>query len=220
MAKKEPETTEEVKLFAVVSIAQMGPAIAALERIGVVDVGYEFITHVNHFKNKKVHEVSATDFAAEYVQANPRFTSAAIVAHFKAAGRQGSAAYYGLKKLAEANVIRKSGDEFIRVEALPAPEPKAKGQHYEVPNKGLIEGAIKGRKQFTVRELRDLFVKEGRQEKSISPILSKMASEKLIKKAGPGEYTVLAKGAKAAAEAPAPIPNGASLNGSGVAAHG
>ena len=65
-------------------------------------------------------------------------------------------------------------------------------------NKDLIASAIKGRKQFTVAELRELFTKEGRPEKSISPILSKMVQGREIKIVGPGQYIILAKGAKAA----------------------
>jgi hypothetical protein len=221
MAKKDPETIDRYKIFAETSMEQMGFVLAALTRMGLQNIGYELITDVNLFKTKerKVHEVSVEDFAAEYVKAHPRFKSTELVAHFKAAGRTPSGAYYAIKRLTEANVVRKSGDEIVRVEALAAPEQKRTG-HYAVANKDLIANAIKGRKQFAVRELRDLFVKEGRPEKSISPILSRMVQHKEVKLVSTGQYIVLAKGAKVAAEAPAPAHNGAMMNGSGVAAHG
>jgi hypothetical protein len=220
MAKKDPETIDRYKIFAETSMEQMGFVLAALTRMGLQNIGYELITDVNLFKTKdrKVHEVSVEDFATEYVKAHPRFKATALVAHFKAAGRTPSGAYYAIKKLSDANVIRKSGDEYIRVEALAAPEQKRTG-HYAVANKDLIAGAIKGRKQFSVRELRDLFVKEGRPEKSISPILSAMVQRKEVKLVSTGQYIILAKGAKAAGEA-TPVHNGAVMNGSsGVAAH-
>jgi hypothetical protein len=229
MAKKDPETIDRYQIVAECSMEQMGFVLAALTNMGLQNIGYKLITDVLRYKDRKAHEVTATDFATEYVKAHPRFKSAELVAHFKAAGREDGSAYYAIKKLIEANLVRKNADdELIRVEALPAPEPKEK-RHYEVANKDLIANAIQGRKQFTVAELRALFTKEGRPEKSISPILTKMAHSKQIQLTGSGQYVVLAKGGKpkpkavkkkAAAAATAPASNGAMTNGSGEAAHG
>jgi hypothetical protein len=209
MAKKEPETIDRYRIFAETSMEQMGFVLAALTRMGLQNISYELITDVNRFKTKerKVHEVSAEDLAAAFVKENARFKSSDLVAHFKAAGREATSAYYGIKKLTDANVIRKSvGGEFVRVEALPAPAKAVKTRpanpvrRFEVLNKDLIADAIKGRKQFTMAELRDVFAKEGRNEKSISPILTGMIAAKRIKAVSPGQYLVLAKPVKLTAE--------------------
>jgi len=208
MAKKEPETIDRYRIFAETSMEQMGFVLAALTKMGLQNISYELITDVNRFKTRerKVHEVSAEDFAAAFVKQNARFKSADMLAHFKAAGREPSSAYYAVKKLSDANVVRKSvGGEFVRVEALPAPakaattRPANPVHRFEVLNKDVIANAIKGRKQFTMRELRDVFAKEGRNDKSISPILTGMVAAKRIKIVSPGHYLVLAKGAKPAA---------------------
>ncbi|MCA1452812.1 hypothetical protein I6F35_06205 [Bradyrhizobium sp. BRP22] len=251
MAKKEPETVDRYQIVAETSIEQMGYVLAALAKMGVENVGYKLITDVHRFKSRErtVHDVSAEDFTAAYVKDNARFTPAQLVAHFKDAGRTASSAYYALKKLMQANVVRKNGDEYVRVEALAPPEAKRTGRGttppYAVANKDLIATAIRGRKQFTVRELREVFAKEGRPEKSISPILTQMIQRKEIKLVGKGHYVVLAKGAKPAASdktkrlekdkqrkrneraakknaavAEAPAAHIAAMNGSGEAAHG
>lgn len=249
MAKKEPETIDRYRIFAETSMEQMGFVLAALTKMGLGNISYELITDVNRFKNKerKVHEVSAEDFAAAFVKQNARFKSSDMVAHFKAAGREASSAYYGIKKLTDANVVRKSvGGEFVRVEALPAPvktRPANPVHRFGVLNKDVIANAIKARKQFTMRDLKEVFAKEGRNDKSISPILTGMVAAKQIKIVSPGHYLVLAKpvkkkltteqrrendklrkqaerdaAKKKAAEAPAPAHNGALMNGD--AAHG
>ena len=61
-------------------------------------------------------------------------------------------------------------------------------------NKDLIADAIKGRKQFTMADFKAVFASEGRNEKSISPILTGMLKAKQIKVVSPGNYMVLAKG--------------------------
>jgi len=205
MAKKEPETIDRYRIFAETSMEQMGFVLAALTKMGLGNISYELITDVNRFKTKErtVHEVSAEDFAAEFVKENPRFVSRTMVEHFRAAGREAGSAYYAVKKLTDANVIRKGASgEFVRVEALPAPAMVAKTRpanpvhRFDVRNKDIIADAIKGRKQFTMAELRAVFASEGRNEKSISPILTGMVAAKRIKIVSPGHYIVLAKDAK------------------------
>ena len=220
---KQPETVDRIQIIAEGPLELVGAGLAALSKLGYENVTYVLITDVLKFKSKTVHEVSAEEFAAAFVKDNARFKSAALVAHFRDAGREPGAAYYAVKKLSEANVIRKNGDGvFVRVEALPAPAKKAaagrgsNSKPYDVTNRTLIQRAIKGRKHITVVELRELFAREKRPEKSISPILTKLVIEKLIKQVGKGEYDVLPKNptpAKKAAAAPA------MMNGNG-AAHG
>jgi hypothetical protein len=187
---KQLETVDRIQIIAEApSLEVVGAGLAALTKLGFENVGYKLVTDVLAYKNKRAHEVSVTDFAAAFVQAHPRFKPPELAAHFRAAGRSAGGAYYAIDKLTKTNVIRKNGDEFVRVEALPAPEKKAKAPR-GVPNKELIAKAIKGRKQITLKELREVFVAEGRNEKSISPILSVMTKNKRLKQTGPGLYAV------------------------------
>jgi hypothetical protein len=212
------------------TLEQMGFAIAALTRLGVENIQHRLITEELRFKQRRVHEVAATEFAAEFVKANARFKIADLAAHFKDAGRAPSGAYGAAKNLLKARVIAKSDDGYVRVEALPAPaKGKAakaakskRGQHgpYDVSNRTLIERAIRGRKHITVRDLRELFVKHKRPEKSISPILTKLAEAKLIKQSGVGEYDILPKSKPKPAAKKVTAPAAVMINGSGAAANG
>jgi hypothetical protein len=250
MPKKELETADRYQIFAETSMEQMGFVLAALTKMGLENIGYKLVTDVHQFKERKVHETSAAEYAAEYVKETPRFKSAGMVAHFKAGGRDPGGAYYAIKKLVEANIIRKNGDEFVRVEALAAPAKPTKTRaanpvhRFEVKNKDLIANAIKGRKQFTVTELKAVFSNEGRNEKSISPILTGMIKAKQIKLVSCGDYIVVAaasklnpaqrrerdklrkQNARAAAKKEEEVPaapelalNGLMMNGNGGVAH-
>jgi hypothetical protein len=227
-----PETIERCELVVHTTLEQMGFAIAALTRLGIENIQHRLITDELRYKNRRVHEVAANEFAAQFVRQNARFKIAELAAYFKNAGRAASGAYGAAKKLLETRVVAKDGDEYVRVEALPPPKGKVaqtahsksgRGQHgpYDVPNRELITRAIKGRKGFTLRELRTLFARHRRPEKSISPILTKMSENKLIKQIGAGEYTVLSK----PKPKPKPVkksvaPTSHVINGSGAAANG
>lgn len=227
---KQPETVDRIVIMAEAPTLEMvGGGLAALTRLGFENVGYKLITDVLKYKNRKVHEVSASEFAAAFVKENARFKIGDLVTHFKDAGRAPSGAYDAAKRLLKARVVAKSGDDYVRVEAVTGPKgstakpaKSARGQQrpYDIPNIVLITRTIKGRKSFTLRMLRDLFVKEGRPEKSISPILSKLSGAKVIKQVGNGEYTVLAKPKPKPKPAKKPAAAAPVLNGSGVNANG
>lgn len=229
---KQPETQDRIVIVAEApSFELAGAGMAALIKLGFENVRPQLITDILRYKNRTVHEISAAEFATQYVKTHARFTPADLIAHFREAGREAGAGYYAIKKLTSANVIRKNGDDYVRVEALPAPDKNAmaklpkmraeKRKQFDIPNKVLIARAIKGRKHITVRELRDLFVAEKRNEKSISPILTAMVTAKKLKHVGDGKYDVVSKPAKPLPKtkkksaAPAPV-----INGSGEQAHG
>jgi hypothetical protein len=226
---KQPETVDRIVIMAEAPTLEMvGGGLAALTRLGFENVGYKLITEELRYKGRKVHEVSAEEFAFAFIKDNPRFTSRDLVAHFREAGREPGAAYYAAKKLTDGNVIAKNGDGYVRVEALTAPPKKtktkttARGQQkpYDVPNIVLITRAIRGRKHITLVELRELFAKEKRPEKSISPILTKLVGAKRLKALGEGKYDVLTPAVK---KKPKPKPKsvavGPAMNG-GEVAHG
>lgn len=224
---KEPETIDRMLIVAEApSLEMVGAGLAALTKLGFTNVNFKVVTDVLKYKSRTVHEVTANEFAAEFVKQNARFKLPDLTAAFKAAGRAPTNAYDAVKKLVKARVVAKNGEEYVRVEALPAPKKAAKpakpakaakpkrGQHgpYEVSNRVLIERAIRGRKHISVVELREVFAGEKRPEKSISPLLTKLVQEKRIKPTGTGTYDVVQKKPKKSAAAVV-------TNGSGAEAH-
>lgn len=199
---KQPETIDRYRIFAETSIEQMGFVLAALTKMGLEKVGYELITDVVNFKEKKVHDVKSEDFAKVFLEENPTFRAIDLVNYFRAAGRTPGAAYTVIRNLVDTKVLRKIGPaNYQRADVKALAPPSMRGKHgktatYDMPNKDLITKFIKGRKKVTMRELRDLFVKEGRNEKSISPILTVMTKAKAIKVVASGQYEVLQKAAK------------------------
>jgi hypothetical protein len=194
---KQPETIDRIEIIALAPLELVGVGLAALTKLGFENVGFRVITDVLKFKQRTTHETSAMDLGLAFVKKNARFTRGQLADHFAKAGRAPTNAYYVISKLHENNIVAKSGNEYVRVEALMAPAKKQKQkkrmptQRYEVGNEELITNLIKGREQFTSRELIELLVKKGRSGKSVSPILWKMAKNKKIKANGAGTYTVM-----------------------------
>lgn len=219
---KQPETIDRMQIVAEAPALELvGAGLAALTKLGFTNVGFRVVTDLLSYKNRKVHEVSAEEFSAAFVKNNPRFKIADLTTAFKEAGRASSGAYGAAKKLLKARVVARSGDEYVRVEALPAPKGKpakpvksVRGQQrpYDVSNRLLIERAIRGRKHISTVELRELFTSEKRPEKSISPLLTKLVAERRIKQTGSGTYDVVPKKPKK--------PAAVVTNGSGAEAHG
>ena len=107
-----------------------------------------------------------------------------------------------LKKLAGSNYARTD------VRALAHAKP---GGH-ESSGTDDIRRFIRGWKHFSTAQLKDLFREHGRNPHSVSPILDKMAKQKLIKRTGPsgsGEYMPLAKAKKIAPKKALKALNGA-----------
>jgi hypothetical protein len=228
------ETIERVELVVTATLPQMGFVIAALTRLGVGQITHRLITDELTYKGRRVHEVAAAEFVAAFVRQNARFKTTDLAAHFKEAGRAATGAYPAIKKLLKDRVVAKNGNQYVRIEALPAPGKTAKaakksakkvakkskrgrGRPYEVSNRALIERAMRGRKHIKSADLVELFASEKRPAKSVSPILTKMVQAKLLKSTGGGTYDVI--GPKAA-KPPAKKAAAVMMNGSGAEAHG
>jgi len=147
--------------------------LAELTKMGLENIGYELVTDVLTFRSKngprKVHEVTGDD----------------------------GMAYKAIRALVQEGAIKKlSLGHYQRagVKALPAPKPSApKGRggavrRHEIGNKEVILTRIKGRRRFTLKELRDHFANIRRNPKSISPIISALSHVKLITKLEGGVY--------------------------------
>lgn len=188
----------------------MGALLAQMTRMGLENIGYELITDIRTFnKNapRVVHEKSADELFQEFLKDHPSFLSKDVTTFFKAADRPSTAAYPVIGAAVKAGFIVKVGPaSYARsdVKAIAPPAP-AKGNaapakeksrrggaapRHEVSNKEFIWNAVKNRKHFKMEEVIALFNQEGRLPKSISPQISVMAKEKLIKVTGIGTYDV------------------------------
>lgn len=193
MAKKPNEITHRYRIHAETSLEDMGKVVAQLTLMGLTNVGFELIEDNISFNKKPAFETTAEEELTNYIKDNPTFAIKDAIAHFKPHGRTNSSMYTAARILCEKKVLKKLGGgnySSMHIKAIAAPKGIKQGQHYEVMNKDLLWNAIKGRKRFTVAEMRALFASEGRPEKSVGGILFNFAQEKRIKNVGEGEYEV------------------------------
>jgi hypothetical protein len=77
-----------------------------------------------------------------------------------------------------------------------------------IPGTDVIVGyARKHGGKFATGPLMDIFEKQGRSRKSVSPQIDALMKRKLVRRTGPGAYVLLAKGVKSKANG-AEAPNG------------
>jgi hypothetical protein len=197
----------------------MGALLAQLTRMGLENIGYELITDVKTFnKNgpRKVFDTTGDEFALEWVKQHPSFQIIDLVNHFREQGRNGASAYPAVRKLVESKLLRKIGSgnyQHANVKALAPPEktettkqrPANPVARFEVKNWDVILKLIKNKTKFKIADLTNAFVEQGRNPKSVSPITTNMAKQKLIRIIAPGEYEVIKSGIeKALAKAKTP----------------
>jgi hypothetical protein len=201
---KEVITTDRYQIHAETSLEQMGFVVAALTRMGLLNIGYELITDIHAYKKgaeRKVHGVNALDFAKEWIKEHATFKASELVKACEGDGRSSGTAYGSLRDLVKAKVLRKLGPgnyQRTDVKALEAPaKPKSKrgtsNAPYDVPNKTVISKWVGNKSRFKLADLTAHFLSIGRNPKSVSPIVTKMMQAKFIKAVGFGEYVVKKK---------------------------
>lgn len=218
-------TRDRFRIICEADAEHMGALLAQMTRMGLENIGYELITDVRSFRSNKVHDQTPEEQITAWLPDHPTFKAAELVRHLKELGRPSpSTTYTTLDRMVAAGKLKKLGPgnySVPGVKALAAPkaEKSAEGrQQHDVTNKDLIWKAIKNRKGFKVADIRELFEKEGRNEKSISPQLMNLIAEKKVKRLVNGEYEVLKPKAPAKAKAPK---KKSAMNGAGAeAAHG
>ncbi len=125
---KQVETRERYRIHGETTLEQFGYVLAQLTKLGLENVGYELITDVATFKEKKQHDTTGHVFAEEFVKANPTFEIRDLVKHFAADGRNPGSAYAAARLLCETKVLRKLGPgnyQAYAMKSLPSPEDKA-----------------------------------------------------------------------------------------------
>lgn len=227
MAKQPIEIRDRFRITADVEATALGPLLAQLAKIGLQNVGYELVTDVVMFnKNgpRVLHPTTGDEFAREWLKEHPTFRAVELIHHFQAAGRTNGSGYTAIRNLvASGEIIKVSVGNYTRsdIKAIAPPAKKAaapekarragRGQtpRYDVRNLDLIMKFIQPKSRVTVAEVGALLVKEGRNKKSASPIISKLATAKVLKQIEPGTYAVMKRADKAAAAL-----NGAAAHGS------
>jgi hypothetical protein len=198
MAKAPSATEERFRIHAESSKDEMGHILAELTKLGLQNIGYELITDVITFRKngaRKVYDVTGTEFARAFLKENASFAAIQLVNHFKANDRTNGLAYKAIRDLVGTGELKKLGPgnyQRAGVKALPAPKYKRPAPHVgprqEVGNKEIVLSLIKGRAKFTVKDLQNQFSKKGRNPKSVSPIITKLAQAGIIRMLEPGTY--------------------------------
>lgn len=226
---KPPETVDRYRIHAETSVEQMGFVLAALTKMGLDNVGYELVTEVNNFKQRHRHDTTGDAFFAEWLTEHPTFSANDVVKHFKGNGRTGGSGYTAIRNLLAKGAIKKSGPgnyQRADVKAIAAPEKKKPHSRagtapprFEIRGIDAIWRHIKNRQKFTVQELQVLFRAQGRQAKSVSPLITQLAKQKRIKLIEPGQYAVRQNAVKAkpvkkvAGDKQKQLQNGADMSG-------
>jgi hypothetical protein len=207
MAKQPIEIRDRFRITAEVESQELGPLLAQLARIGLQNIGYELITDVVRFNKNGpliVHETTGDECAREWLVEHPTFRAIDLVRHFTDSGRSAGSAYSTIKSLGAAGEIVKTSPGHYRradVKAIAPPAAaegprKRRGQvpKYDIPNLDLIMKFLRPRKRVTVQDVCAFLESQGRNKKSASPIVSKLAAAKVLKHIEPGVYEVV-KGA-------------------------
>lgn len=215
MAKQPIETRDRFRITADVESTALGPLLAQLARIGLQNIGYELITDIVRFGTngpRVVHETTGDEYAREWLVEHPTFRANELIQHFETNNRTAGSAYTAIRNLVNSReLVKVSPGNYARSDIRAIAPPKAaekvkpeaveetkpnRGQvpKYDVPNLDLIMKFIRPRKRVTVAEAGAFLAKEGRNKKSASPIISKLATAKVLKQLEPGVYEVV-KGA-------------------------
>jgi hypothetical protein len=203
----------------------MGHVLAILTKFGVDNIGYELIEDQLSYKNKRQHETSAADAITEWVKTNPTFAMGEATAHFKAEGRTPGAVYTAIATLVKNGVLKRLSPKNYAVASMKAIEPpKAKAKtkaakkeatpaqkrtrspsltkddakKFSVSGIDAIRNYMRPRKSITTQAVQEFFRNQGRNPKSVSPIVFKLQTLGELKRSDTaGEYIVIKKKADA-----------------------
>lgn len=205
MSKQPIEIRDRFRISVEALSEELGPLLAQLRRMGFDNVGYELITDVVTFnKNgpRVAHATTGDEFAREWLADHPTFRANELIKHFETNSRTAGSAYTAIRNLvASGELLKTSPGHYTRsdIRAIAPPAPaatptqKKRGQvpKYDVSNLDLIMKFIRPRKRVTVADAKAFLEREGRSQKSASPIISGLASSGALKHIEPGVYEVV-----------------------------
>lgn len=214
MAKKTPETVIRFRVWAEIEKGQLGDVVAAFTQLGLQNIGHEMITDVLNFKKRSMHEITGNDFLRAFIKDNATFTRTDVTKAFEADGRTKHSSDRSIQNLRELGEIRQlatgnyqradvkaiAGPKRVVKAAKPAKskktgeplkrKPNAIYRH-EVPNLTFLLKKIASRKKFTIKEMEAAFKADGRNERSVSPIITLLAQKHKVRRLSQGEYAIV-----------------------------
>lgn len=184
-----------------VPVEQLGTVMAALAKIGVLDVHTELVTDVITFNRRQNHDTSAEVFLQEkWLPDHPTFKAKEVVTFFDLHGRTPGAAYTALRVLVEKKELKKLGEgQYARKDAfLPTStkkkeaKPKAKKAvvHSKPNSQFALDFAMKNGGQLVRADLKKAMEKAGRNTTGISAMVRELLKHKRIERASEGIYSV------------------------------
>lgn len=180
----------------------VGPAVAALTKLGLAKVGFELIEDVRTFAKKVVHEVSSEELLLAFINDHPTFKAIEACRYFEANGRNKTSTYPALGVLVEKKILKKLDlGNYTRadVKHLAGPkikpvDPRSHQNRYEVKHTDFIlRIARQSHGRFSASKVKERFEKDGRNKDSVSNAIHELVTRKLAKRVADGEYVLLQK---------------------------
>ena len=208
---KQPETRDRYRIHAdEISLEGLGVVLAALARLGIINVTYELVTDILAYKvAPRVFDMTSLDLARTFINSHHTFKSRELTRVFEQEGRSAPVGYSAIKKLLELGELRKLGSgayQSTAVKALappPAEEPAEQAEasppsragiapkRYEIPSIILVWNAISRRKQVTRAEIVQIMLDNDRPKKSTDGLVGKLKEGGRLKSISEGVYEVI-----------------------------
>jgi hypothetical protein len=207
---KQPETQDRYRIQADnIPLEGLGPVLAALVRLGIINVTYELVTDILAYKAApRVFDVEAIDAARTFIKQHHTFKARELTRVFEQEGRSAANGFSVMKRLVELGELRKLGGGHYQstdikalappaAEAEPESAPAARNskagvapKRYPVSSIIVVMNAIAKRKQVTRAEITEIMLENGRPKKSVDGVIGKLKEGGKLKNISEGLYEV------------------------------
>jgi hypothetical protein len=206
---KQPETKDRYRIQADnIPLEGLGVVLAALARLGIINVAYELITDILAYKAPpRVFETDAIDAARTFIKQHHTFKARELTTVFEQEGRSQANGFSVMKRLVELGELRKLGGghyQSTEVKALAAPsaeadaeaqpdKPNGRGlsKRYAISNVITVWNAISRRKEVTRGEIVQIMLDNDRPKKSVDGVVGKLKEGGRLKSLSDGVYEVI-----------------------------
>lgn len=216
MAKKQIEMQVRWRVSAEIEQGNLEAVLTTFLSLGITNVGYEMITDIATFRQKKQFAKPPRKMIDEYIAAHEEFTVREVLAVLEKEGITYQAIYGYLSELQAGKTLariapgryrRQDTIKLIEHHPKPSAKPKTvKPKQDKPPRKprGLAAFGMSGAEliwkkmkhragTFTNAELERLFEAAGRSPKSVSPQIKKLLDDKVIARVEEGKYKIIGK---------------------------
>ena len=202
---KQP-TIDRFKISVESDAVQLGPNLAALNKMGLTVTGCELITDVKTYRGGHGTKGVSADLLREFIKDHPTFAAIQAVNYFKERGSTQNATYPTLVKLVELGELKKMAPgQYARADvkqiAAPKGPGKGNGVHKTFAKRGedvMLAHAKRNHGRLNTGKLIEIFEKEGRAKGSVYGSFNKLLSAGKVKRVGEtgsGSYVLLTKAA-------------------------